>query len=90
MLAAGSSLVRTVADGQSDFGAYYHLLAPSQFAHPAPDDLLAHAQRIDVGGIEEVDSVFDCLGEIFPRFVLFQHPGAPALAAVVHASQGDA
>src|SRR5208282_4244320 len=52
--------------------------------------LLAGADRIDVGGVEEVDPRLDRGGEMFARLVHRQHPIAPLLVAVTHASEADA
>ena len=53
-------------------------------------DLLAHAQRVHVGGVEEVDSGLDGLAEEGHGRLFFQDPGPPLGTAVAHAAQAEA
>ena len=65
----------------------------SRFAYSrmrASGDFLARAERVHVGGVEEVDSRLDGLAEERLRGGLVEDPRTPLGTAEAHASQGEA
>ena len=66
------------------------LVTRGELAHPLAGDLLAHAERIHVRRVEEVDAELDGAPEEGPGLVLFEHPRAPLPAAEAHAAERDA
>ena len=51
--------------------------------------LLAHAEGVHVGGVEEVDAAIERLTEERARGVLVEDPGSPFGAPVAHAPEAD-
>ena len=91
VLARKPALVGIVAHRVEHLGGDDHAVARgSEILERAPQNFLAHAQRIHVGGIEKVDSQFQRALDKRPALRLLQNPLAPLLRAVGHRAQADA
>ena len=85
-----ASAVRPLAHPHAALGGDDRLIPHGVFPHPLAGDLLAHAERIHVRRIEEVDAEFDRAPEEGSGLFLFEHPGAPGAAPEAHAAERDA
>ena len=89
VLARQAAVVRPIADRIKRLGRDDDLVAPGVLLQRAPGDLFARAERVHVGGVEEVDAVFQRTGEkrLAGRFV--EHPLAPLRGTETHAPEAD-
>src|ERR1700722_14399460 len=71
---------------------YDNLVAAGKVPDCATEDLFAVAERITVGGVEEVDAGFERLLDEGFALLLAERPGviAPVAAAIAHAAEADA
>ena len=90
VLAREAAPVGARCHGPVHFAGQHDFLHAAIVAEGAPGDLLAHAERIHVGGIEEVDARLDGAAEERAGVLLTQHPGAPVRGAVAHAAEAEA
>jgi len=69
-----------------------NLVAAGKVPDCATEDLFAVAERITVGGVEEVDAGFERLLDEGFALLLAERPGviAPVAAAIAHAAEADA
>jgi hypothetical protein len=72
-------------------GGQHHFFTPGEVVQRPPDDLLAGAVGVDVGGVEEVDARFDAALDERPALLLVERPGVGAAVgnAVAHAAEAD-
>src|ERR1700676_2212174 len=97
MLAAQPSPVGTRAHDPMDFGRQNDIVARGHLTEVKPGDLFAQAGRVNIGGVEEVDSRIQRQREMLARILFVDVPSASTLcpgwhlaAAVAHASQTNA
>src|ERR1022692_833646 len=76
--------------GAVDLGGEHDFIARRHLRQPSPGDLFADAGRIDIGGVEEIYSGFERDLEMLARLIRGEHPVAPLLVAIAHASEADA
>jgi len=75
-----------------DLGGDDDLVAAGEIADRAAENLLAVAERIAVGGVEEIDAGVDRFPDKRPAFLLAEAPGviAAVAATIAHATKADA
>src|SRR5690606_25426057 len=86
-----AALVWVLAHLAMHLGGDHHLVArhAEMLQRPA-GDLLADAQRIDVGGVEEIDAGVERRLDERAGLGLVEHPVAPALRPVGHHAEAEA
>ena len=91
-LARQPGAVGTGTHAAVNLGGDYHFVAPRKISNRPAEDLLAVAERIAVGRIEEIDPGFERLLDKRPAFLFVEAPGVvPAVAATIaHAAEADA
>ena len=89
VLARQAALVRAAAHCAVDLGRDHDLVARGERTQRPARDLLAHADRIDIGGVEEVDAGFISLSDQWQAGGFVEHPVAPGGVAVGHHAQAD-
>src|ERR1051325_8065028 len=90
VLAGEAAAVRTLADLEEALRGDHRFLARGQLAQRAADDFFAHAARVHVRGVEEVDARLEGALEEGTRRVFVEDPGAPRAGAVGHGAEADA
>src|SRR5882724_7913580 len=90
MLAREPALVGIAAHRVEELGGDDHTVARRELLESAAGDLLADAERVHVGGIEEVDAELDGAPEERAALLFFEDPLAPFLRPVGHAAETDA
>jgi len=75
VLARQPPVVRPLAHLVVDLGRDDDFVALGEVLERAPQHLLADAERVDVGGVEEVDAVLERALDERPRRFLIEHPG---------------
>jgi hypothetical protein len=75
-----------------NLGRDYHFVAPRKIPNRPAEDLLAVAERVAIGGVEEIDAGFERLLDERSAFLFVEAPGVvPAVAAAIaHAAEADA
>src|SRR5882724_13633340 len=75
-----------------NLGRDYHFVAPRKIPNRPAEDLLAVAERVAIGGVEEIDAGFERLLDERSAFLFVEGPGVvPAVAAAIaHAAEADA
>ena len=83
--------VAALAHRAPELGGDDDLVAVGHVGQGPPDDLLAGAVGVDVGGVEEVDAGVEGLGDEGPAGLLVEAPlvGAAVGDAVAHAAEAD-
>jgi hypothetical protein len=82
VLAREPPQVRVVPHRVEHLGGDDHLVAPRpEILQRAPEDLLAPAEGVHVGGVEEVDAELEGPADERAAFLLLQDPFAPAFRA---------
>jgi hypothetical protein len=91
VLARKAFLVGIVTHGKENLGCDHEFVArwPKIF-QGAAQNFFTGSDGVHVGGVKEIDAQFECLLDKRTALFFFQHPLAPALAAVSHAAQTDA
>ncbi len=83
--------VRALVHASVEFGGDDDLVAIREVSQGAPENRLTGAKRIDVGGIEKVDTELECPLDDRPAVRLVQNPFVkPALGvAEAHTTEAD-
>ena len=89
VLARDTTHVRTVAHWEMDFGREYDLVQFGHLSEGTACYFLADAQRIHVGGVEEIDPELERFLEERPRVHVVENPGTPFWRPVGHAAETD-
>ena len=76
--------------GREHLRGDHHLVAAREVRDRAPDDRLARAEGVGVGGVEEVDAVLDRLPEERSARLFVQRPGVGALIGCTEAHAAQA
>ena len=71
------------------FGGEHNLFHLRHLAQGTTSDLLAHAHRVHVGGVEEIDAEVEGFFIEGARVDFIQNPRAPFRGTVGHAAQTD-
>ena len=90
VLARKALHVRPFAHAAEDLGGQHHLLQLGVLPQGLAGDLFAHAHRVHVGGVEEVDAGLDGLAEEGHGRLFVQDPRPPLGVAIAHAAQAEA
>ena len=90
VFAREAALVGVVAHRVEDLGGDDDAVARGEVLQRAAGDLFADAVGVHVGGVEEVDAGFQRAADEGPAFLFLQHPVAPLLRAVCHATETEA
>jgi hypothetical protein len=90
VLARQPALVRAAAHDAMHLGGDHDFIARGERAQRPARDLFADADRIDVGGVEEVDAGLEGLADERQARGFVEHPVAPGSVAVRHHAQADA
>src|SRR5690606_10179297 len=90
-LARQAPAVGPLAPAEEHLRRDHHLVAPREIPQRPPEDLLAGAVGIAVGGVEEVDPRLDRAADERARIGLRQRPrmAAPVRVAVGHAAEAE-
>ena len=80
-LARQAAAVGARAHRAIDLGGDHDLVAPREILDRAAEDLLAAAEGIAIGGVEEIDAGFERLLDERPALLLAEAPGMVAQIA---------
>ena len=90
VLARQAALVGVVAHRAEHLGGDRHAVARRpEILERAAQDFFAHAQRIDIRRVEEIDAQLEGAPDERPALLFLQHPLAPLLRAVRHGPEAD-
>ena len=90
VLAREAALVQVITHHSEDLGGHDEpVTRRPEVLEGTAQDLFADTERINVGGIEEVDAGFDGLTDERPAFLFLQHPFTPLPGTVSHAAQAN-
>src|SRR5271166_5689387 len=90
MLAREASAIVARSHRTVHLGRNHHLVARGHLGQPSPGRLFANALRVHVCRVEEIYSRFERDLEVLARLIRGEHPIAPLLVAIAHASEADA
>ena len=90
VLAREAPFVGAVLRRKVRLGRDHQLIARGELLDRAAHDLFAHAARVHVGGVEEIDALLDRALQEWPALRLVKHPRAPFACAVGHRAEADA
>jgi hypothetical protein len=89
VLARQPSIVRSWPHRVEHLGGDDDVVAAGEVPDGAAGDLLGDAERIHVGGVDEVDAELDRTLDDRPAAIFGEHPRAPAGVAVGHHAEAD-
>ena len=89
MLARQPPIVGAVTHREMCLGGDDHLVALRHIFDGTPQNFFTHPERVHVGGIEEIDAVFERSPEEPTALRLGQHPVAPARRPVGHHAETE-
>jgi hypothetical protein len=90
MLARQPALIGRRPHGLAQLGRHHDMLAVGgKFLQCPAGDFLAHAQRIDIGGVEEIDPRVQGAHVKGIALAFLQHPVTPLRRPIGHGPQAD-